>query len=428
MLVPSLFRRTAPRFSIVIAAFNPSRRIFPTIRSALDQTYRPFEIIVVGDGCTDDTAAVLSANFGRRVTWKNLEHNAGNQWRANNEGIRLARGTHIAYLGHDDIWSKHHLAALATVISARDPDFAVSGAIFHAPEGCRYYQITGLFDDATAAATDFFPPSSFAHRLDVTERINGWRNPMEIRPPVDCEFLLRAAAAGCSFASTKTITVHKFAAGHRYLSYRFPSSAEQERMLARLRSPDGDAEVLSEVLREVTKGAETPAIRYYDFNQLAPGEVHRGNRETKGLHRTPPVVVESTRAFSLETFPGALDWRPLERHPVHGTIRWSGPNPNPLYFVNASVSPAAFRLRIDIAEFADPIVSETLELEVNDRTVAFTLQRTGGGAVLLTNPITTDTTNGVKICFRMPRTFPVGNEPNSRRCGIALRQIEILPE
>ena len=60
----------------------------------------------------------------------------------------------------------------------------------------------------------------------------------KIKPPVDCDLLLRAAHAGLQFASTKKITVHKFAAGHRYLSYLRQTSHEQERMLRRMQKPN----------------------------------------------------------------------------------------------------------------------------------------------------------------------------------------------
>src|SRR6266480_1764706 len=105
-----------PHFSVVIAAFNAARWIVPTVRSALDQTSADHEIIVIGDVCTDQTGEVLISNFGNAVRWKNLDHNSGGQSYPNNEGVRLSRGTHIAYLGHDDIWSPRHLELLAGVI------------------------------------------------------------------------------------------------------------------------------------------------------------------------------------------------------------------------------------------------------------------------------------------------------------------------
>jgi len=194
-----------PSFSVAIAAFNAAEWIVPTVRSALDQSYPASEIIVIGDGCTDRTGEVLAANFGSAVRWVNLDRNSGGQSVPNNEAIARSRGTHVAYLGHDDIWSPRHLERVAEIVRAGNPDFAVSGAVYHGPAGSRFYQITGLFDDPRVAAEEFFPPSSFAHRRDVVDRIGSWREPDLLREPADCEFLLRAVARGCSFASTKTI-------------------------------------------------------------------------------------------------------------------------------------------------------------------------------------------------------------------------------
>src|SRR5687768_12310031 len=99
------------RFSVIIAAYNPGRRILPTIKSVFLQTYRNYELIVVGDGCNDDTGLILQEEYGDRVKWINLDKNYGTQAFANNKGIRQASGTHIAYLGHDDIWAPNHLAS-----------------------------------------------------------------------------------------------------------------------------------------------------------------------------------------------------------------------------------------------------------------------------------------------------------------------------
>ena len=98
----------------------------------------------------------MKSNFGDAVRWANLDRNYGCQSWPNNAGISRSSGTHIAYLGHDDVWSPHHLARLAEIIQRADPDFAVSGAVFHPPPGSKYYAITGMFDDPSAAKREFF--------------------------------------------------------------------------------------------------------------------------------------------------------------------------------------------------------------------------------------------------------------------------------
>jgi hypothetical protein len=416
-----------PRFSVVIAAFNAARWIVPTIRSALAQTNVDREIIVVGDGCTDETGAVLESNFGGAIQWRNLERNSGGQSYPNNEGIRMSSGTHIAYLGHDDIWSPRHLQHLADVIAAHDPDFAVSGAVFHGPPGSRYYQITGMFEDPTTAEREFFPPSSFAHRRDVIDRMGSWRDPNTLRAPADCDFLLRAVAQKCTFASTGSITVHKFAAGHRYLSYRFPSGEEQARMLDRMRTEDGEVQVLEEVKKDIADGADNPPIRYFDFDRFGAGDLYRRNRSTKGLERAPPVVVDQPRWLPVGPFPAGLDWYELEERSLLGPFRWSGPNPNPRYLIDVRLR-GAVQLRIRVLAFADPDLAESLKLDVNGCDVAFARDRNSAGTHILTvEPIGGPIDDALVLRFRLPRCVRLQHDTQARRAGLALSGIEVLP-
>lgn len=148
-----------------MATYNRGRHILPSIRSVERQTVQDFELIVAGDHCTDDTADIVAACGAGRIRWLNLDERAGSQSFPNNAAIAAARGTFIAYIGHDDIWAPDHLAALLDLFR-RDPapGIAVSGAIFHLPGGMPGSQVTGLFDADDAKFTHFFPPSSFAMR------------------------------------------------------------------------------------------------------------------------------------------------------------------------------------------------------------------------------------------------------------------------
>lgn len=416
-----------PFFSVVIAAYNPGERILPTIKSVRNQTYPNYEILVIGDGCTDATGEILAAHFGEGIRWDNLGCNHGSQSFPNNRGISLARGTHIAYLGHDDIWSPHHLQSLADVISSADPDFAVSGAIFHAPEGSDLWFITGLFDDSSAAASEFFPPSSFAHRRSIHEKIGFWNDPMLLNCPVDCDFLLRASAAGCSFTSTGRITVHKFAAGHRYLFYRFPSSTEQEAMLANLADPLFETRLLAAILARASAGARLGRKYYPDYSGNEPGALYRAGRSTRGLALEAPVPVETSVRLPLDGGPGALDWLELQTDPKYGQIRWSGANPNPTYLVNVRIT-EPFGLRIHVAAFASPTVAQALRLRINDRDVAFTVETTEGGTFVLNvmPDLPLPIENGLRIVFETHRP---GNPLPSRAIKgkrFALSGFEVL--
>jgi len=416
-----------PFFSVVIAAFNSATWIVSTVRSALRQTYADFEIIVVGDGCSDRTGEILRSNFGDAIQWKNLDRNSGGQSFPNNEGIRLARGTHVAYLGHDDIWSPRHLEQLATLIRTDDPDFAVSGAVCYGPPGSRYYHTTGIFDDPRTAEEEFFPPSSFAHRRDIVKRIGFWRDPNELRAPVDCEFLLRAVRGGCTFASTKTVTVHKFAAGHRYLSYRFPSDAEQRRVLDRLSEPGGESRILEEIRKDIAEGADNTQIRYPDFDAFHAGAIFRRNRAAKGLDKPSPIVVNRPHWLPIQSFWAGLDWYQVEEIFPLGAFRWSGPNPNPRYLVNVRVS-GSVALQLHVLAFASEELAQSLRLEVNESEVAFARDRRPAGSYFLkVEPVAGPVDDGLVLRFRLPRCVPLLNDPGRRRAGLALSGVQIIP-
>ncbi len=92
--------------SVIIPTYNYGRYLGQAIQSALDQTFPPYEVIVVDDGSTDETPQVLAA-FGTRIR-SVRQANAG-VGAARNKGIAMARGEYIALLDSDDIWMPEKL-------------------------------------------------------------------------------------------------------------------------------------------------------------------------------------------------------------------------------------------------------------------------------------------------------------------------------
>jgi glycosyltransferase involved in cell wall biosynthesis len=94
----------APLVSVILPVYNGEKSVGDAIRSALCQTYRNIEVIVVDDGSTDATAAALQsivATDGRLRVFS--QANAGVA-RARNLGLSAARGEFIAPLDADDLW------------------------------------------------------------------------------------------------------------------------------------------------------------------------------------------------------------------------------------------------------------------------------------------------------------------------------------
>jgi glycosyltransferase involved in cell wall biosynthesis len=85
----------------VIPVYNGGRTIVAALRSVFAQTYRDFEVIVVDDGSTDDTADRVST-WGDAVTY--LAQANGGPARARNTALARARGRFVAFLDADDAW------------------------------------------------------------------------------------------------------------------------------------------------------------------------------------------------------------------------------------------------------------------------------------------------------------------------------------
>ena len=89
------------RVSVVIPLYNCERHIGEAIESVLAQTFKDYEIIVVDDGSTDDSASVVH-KFDDQVRYVH-QPNAGVS-AATNHGIALSKGELIAFLDNDDVW------------------------------------------------------------------------------------------------------------------------------------------------------------------------------------------------------------------------------------------------------------------------------------------------------------------------------------
>lgn len=351
-----------PRFTVALSTFGRGQHIVPTIRSVLAQTFADFELLIVGDGCTDGTQAAVEPFLGPRVAWYNLPERGGSQSFPNNAAIERAQGDLVAYVGHDDIWAPDHLERLDTAFrEAPETGFAVSGCLYYGPPGSNVWLATGLFDGDEAKFEHFFPPASIAHRREVAAAIGGWRPPAEIVAPVDSDFMLRSAHAGFLFRSTCRVTVHKFAAGHRYLSYVRQSSIEQEAMLADMAAPDFEARVAKRL--DAARAAGTfMSMRHPRFEAFSPGELAARNDRNKGLSRPPLRQLEGEAVITQDDGPRAFDWRPFDAGEKR--VRWSFVNPRPKMLISFACT-SMVRVRAQVTHHSETAL-RGLALHVND--------------------------------------------------------------
>ena len=110
--------------SCIIPVFNGERYLREAIDSILAQTHRPLEIIIVDDGSTDGTRAVV-ANYGDQVRYV-WQPNSGPAT-ARNLGLSRAAGEFVAFLDADDLWHAEKLARQMARFDARpELDFCVA--------------------------------------------------------------------------------------------------------------------------------------------------------------------------------------------------------------------------------------------------------------------------------------------------------------
>lgn len=108
-----------PLVSVVVPTFNRAHLIREAVDSVLAQTYDHVELIVIDDGSTDDTLAVLGGYADPRLRLIHQE-NRGKSG-ARNRGLDEARGDYIAFLDSDDLWGPTFLNTLLQVAEA-EPD------------------------------------------------------------------------------------------------------------------------------------------------------------------------------------------------------------------------------------------------------------------------------------------------------------------
>lgn len=170
-----------PKVSVIIPSYNCARFVASAVESALAQTFRDFEVIVVNDGSTDETEAVLSP-FQGRIVYIHQE-NCGLPG-ARNRGIAAARGELIALLDADDRWLPDKLEAQVGAFAPADVGLVYSDIRVDFDEGgvkepsylaaLPADRREGLLLDVVLRSPCFICPSTAVLRRSMLERVGGF--------------------------------------------------------------------------------------------------------------------------------------------------------------------------------------------------------------------------------------------------------------
>lgn len=224
--------KNQPLVTIIVSTFNWSTALRQTIISILNQNYKNFELLVIGDKCTDNSEDVAKSFKDERIKWFNLENNCGSQYGPNNFGLDIARGKYVAYINHDDIWLKNHLSWSVYLLEKYESGLASSNCFAFGPTGTNIFRITNHKIDLMNGS--WTPPSCVVHRLDLIKDIGKWKSFRETNIPVDTEFIGRFFIKGYGIVKVPTISLVKFPAAWKIDSYVTKKAEQQELLNKRL--------------------------------------------------------------------------------------------------------------------------------------------------------------------------------------------------
>jgi glycosyltransferase involved in cell wall biosynthesis len=247
--------------------YNRSRVLAHAIASVMASTLVEWELIVVGDHCTDDTAEVVASFADPRIRFVNLPQNVGEQSGPNNEGVRLARGRYIAYLNHDDMFFPDHLATSVAFRERTGADFvwcpllmALPASEFEIGAGSWRFRLNGVSPGDAYHPRVFVLASAWLLTRELAARIGGWRPARETFATPSQDWLFRAFQSGARMRLKPSASVLGVSASSgRAGTYVDKRSVEHDGLAAQLR---GNPRFREMALESAAIEGERDANRY----------------------------------------------------------------------------------------------------------------------------------------------------------------------
>jgi glycosyltransferase involved in cell wall biosynthesis len=425
-----------PTVTIIIATYNLSAALRYSIQSVLAQNVRDYELLVVGDACTDDSEEVVRSFGDSRIEWINLPQRCGSQYGPNNEGLRRARGDVIAYLGHDDLWWPGHLEIGLRALADTGADMAVAVAIINGPRESGFKGVTGLFPNDTYTPRYDFTPSSMMHTRSLVDRAGPWRAPGQAEIGVDHDFVTRCYRAGAKIVPTKEPTVFKFNTSYRRNAYRTRSFRDQAELFEKMKA-GGEEFRRAELVTVIQRFLEDRFFRIEGvWDEAERASVDSGRRAEeflrfKGASLGPaerPALDSQPVRFSLGDDYHGFEWHQPQEDPVHGHYRWSGPSTESTIALPVALDgPCDVAMHVLYTLEADALAS--MSVTANGRQVDTEVQPTAGATWMVRfriDPLPAEREFDVTLRIdRTIRPFDISPSMDRRWLGVAVNWVEV---
>lgn len=279
--------------SVIVPLYNKASEIERTLRSVLSQSLLPCEVIVVDDGSTDQSAAIVERMAHPLI--KLVRQPNGGVSAARNRAITMARGEWVALLDGDDRWERDYLLNFSHQLELY-PDCGAFGTAFLIDDGQR---LTAADCPDVQGEVDFFEesmhryvliPSATILRREMVLQLGGF--PEGMRMGEDQYLWTKVARSTRVAFSPKPLVIYSRAATNRSaVSFR----SEQSRFsLEDLYDPRESA-ISNEYVARIALGkallqsaggdsaAARRALEFFSYNRLS----HRIARKVRLLNCVP---------------------------------------------------------------------------------------------------------------------------------------------
>lgn len=222
------------KVSVIMAAYNRSNVLRYAVESLRRSTMIDWELLVIGDACTDDTEDVVASFGDQRIHFYNMPKNCGEQSGPNNEGLRRAQGEYIAFLSQDDLWFPDHLERLLAAVQHNDCDGAfAAGAAFVTDDSCVLWGV-GISRDYSPWQGAAGVASLWLIKRSVLQEAGGWRAAQCLVLPPSQDVLIRLWNSGKHLVNTAEITAIIIPSGTRLNAYAGCNNEINSRLFYRM--------------------------------------------------------------------------------------------------------------------------------------------------------------------------------------------------
>ncbi len=193
----------SPSITVAICAYNAGSTIERTLQSVVTQTIDNFEVLVIDDGSTDETAALVAGMAKIESRIRLVQQNNRGIAATRNRAMRLAQASIVAFLDADDCWTPDHLSVHFAMLDDPHISVAFGVASFVDPQGRHTGDFSRTAPGRVSAQTAFIgnpctTSSTMLIRRAAFEAIGPFRAGLDHAE--DQEWILRGVLAGHIFA------------------------------------------------------------------------------------------------------------------------------------------------------------------------------------------------------------------------------------